>query len=100
MGSEVSYRAGGSTPYLLFVLLALLNIASVSRLKEYLPRLEMVQGSTEIMQGVHSMKKNIYYVYFLTNKQRHNTYVGLTKNLSSSVRRQVFKALRNLLGLM
>lgn len=80
------------------MLLALLTIASFSRLKEYLQRLEMVQGSTEIMQGVHSMEKNIYYVYLLTNKHRHNIYVGLTKNLSSSVWRQAFKVLRNLLG--
>ena len=80
------------------MLLALLNIASFSRLKDYLPRLAVVQGATEIMQGVHSMKKNIYYVYLLTNKQRHNIYVGLTKNLSSSMPRQAFKVLRNLLG--
>jgi hypothetical protein len=57
MGSEVSYRVGGSNPNLLFVLLALLTIASFSRLKEYLQRLEMVQGSTEIMQGARSMEK-------------------------------------------
>jgi putative endonuclease len=45
------------------------------------------------MQGVHSMESKSYYVYLLTNKQRHNIYVGLTSDLSSSVRGQKFKVL-------
>ena len=44
------------------------------------------------------MKNNIYYVYLLTNKQRHNIYVGLTKNLSFSLREQAFQVLHELLG--
>lgn len=44
------------------------------------------------------MENNIYHVYLLTNKQRHNIYVGLTNNLTSCVREQAFKVLPKLLG--
>jgi len=50
------------------------------------------------MQGVHSMKSKNYYVYLLTNKQRHNIYVGLTNNLNSSIREQSFKVLPKVLS--
>ena len=43
------------------------------------------------------MESKRYYVYLLTNKQRHNIYVGLTNNLNSSIREQTFKALPKLL---
>lgn len=42
------------------------------------------------------MKNNTYYVYLLTNKRRHNIYVGLTKNLGFSVSEQAFQVLPDL----